>query len=114
MLYDNDGHVITISLGDTGLTGTPSTDLFKLGYLEKLDLEQNMIKFDFNGIEVDVKLKILYLSDSNITSILGIGKSKTLTRLHLTNIGLSGNIPVALCDITNHEYLYMNLNKFYK
>ena len=112
LLCDNDGRVIKISLGDNGLTGTPSTDLFNLRYLKELDLEQNMINFDFNGIEEAVKLKILYLSDTKTTSILGIGKAKTLTSLHLTNNGLSGNIPVELCDLTNLEYLYMNFNKF--
>lgn len=110
---DNDKvHIIGIDLSDSGLRGTPDPMIFNLPRLEELDLEGNDIDFDFSGIATAKALRVLYLSDTQVSSLQGIGAATSLTELHLTGNYLSDQIPDELFDLTNLRFLYMNYNAF--
>jgi len=104
--------VVKIDMKDNGLSGTPSPELYKLSKLRELDLEKNDIDFNFQGIENAINLETLYLSQTQVTSLDGIGSAQKLKTLHLTNNYLAGEIPEEVYDLTNLEQLFMNYNQF--
>lgn len=112
IVCDNDGvHIVSIDLSDNGLSGIPSSLIFSIPRLQKLDLGSNNIDFDFKGIEAAKDLKILRLSETRVSSINGIGYSVGLQYLHLTDCYLSGTIPEELFNLTQLRGLYMNYNQ---
>jgi Leucine-rich repeat (LRR) protein len=109
---DGDGSVVKLVLEDNGLKGTPSQSIFKLSQLNELDLQKNEIDFDFDGIEEATNLEVLYLSNTQVSSMEGIGMAVALKSLHMTNNYLSGAIPNELFYLKKLEKLHLNFNKF--
>lgn len=109
---DGVGRVTNISLGKNNLVGTVLSDVFELPFLVELDLRSNNIDISFEGILNAKKLETLYLSETNITSIDGIGKAFALKNLHLTDNGLTGTFPNELYSLRFLEKLYLNFNRF--
>ena len=109
---ESQGRVTSISLGSNNLVGTVRSEIFELPYLTALDLRDNSITLGFAGIMNAKKLETLYLSQTNITSLDGIGRAPALRALHLTNNNLSGPIPDELYGILALEKLYLNFNSF--
>jgi Leucine-rich repeat (LRR) protein len=110
---DDDGiDIVKIDLSDNDLSGTPSTAVYNLPKLRELSFARNPIDFSFDGIDAATKLEVLYLSQTRISSLDGIGKAKSLKKLHLTECYLSGPIPNELFNLVNLEGLFMNYNQF--
>ena len=109
---DGDGSVVKLQLVENGLKGTPSQLIFKLPQLNELDLQKNEIDFDFGGIKEATHLEVLHLSDTQVSSMEGIGMAVSLKALHMTNNYLSGAIPNELFYLKKLENLFLNFNKF--
>jgi Leucine-rich repeat (LRR) protein len=107
----NVGKVKEIDLSENNLIGTLSNDIFRLEYLESLDLRRNQIQISMNGMRNAINLKTLLLSETMITSMKGIG-SGTLTYLHLTSCNITGHIPDEIYSMKKLQGLYMNYNNF--
>eukprot|EP00562_Extubocellulus_spinifer_P013816 CAMPEP_0178558590 /NCGR_PEP_ID=MMETSP0697-20121206/10490_1 /TAXON_ID=265572 /ORGANISM="Extubocellulus spinifer, Strain CCMP396" /LENGTH=2669 /DNA_ID=CAMNT_0020191701 /DNA_START=259 /DNA_END=8268 /DNA_ORIENTATION=- len=106
---DGNSNVISLDLSDNNLEGSIPSDIFKLSSLTELDLQSNDITFSFAGIENAAKLSTLYLSQTGLDSIEGIGMARSLKVFHSTNNKLS-TIPYELYDVTSLEKLYLNYN----
>lgn len=106
-----DGLIVKIDLNKNGLTGTPPKSIFKLKNLNALDLRSNQINFHFDGIG-ESALDSLFLSDTDLNTVEGIGAAKSLTVLHLTDNDLTGTIPAELFGLTNLKQLFLSYNRF--
>mmetsp|Transcript_16074 Transcript_16074/g.24004 ORF Transcript_16074/g.24004 Transcript_16074/m.24004 type:complete len:2620 (-) Transcript_16074:183-8042(-) len=110
---DNDKiNILEIDLSDCGLTGTPDDMIFNLPRLQSLILSYNDIDFSFGGIGAAQDLRVLKLSETQVSSLDGVGQAITLNALHLTGIYLEGQIPDELFNLVNLRGLYMNYNRF--
>ena len=109
---DSKGRVTGISLGENNLVGTVFSDVFELPYLTLLDLRTNNITLSFEGILNAQSLDTLYLSQTKIKSLKGIGYGVSLKNLHLTDNYLTGTFPEEIFDLALLEKLYLNFNNF--
>ncbi|KAI2512840.1 hypothetical protein MHU86_1629 [Fragilaria crotonensis] len=107
----NSGRVQGILLAGNNLVGTLSSNIYNLQYLVSLDLRRNTVWLPLNGIENATNLKSLYLSETPVKSLTGIGASK-LELLHLTSCNITGPIPTELFDVRSLQGLYLNYNSF--
>ena len=104
--------VVGISLAENNLVGTVTSEVFEIPFLKALDLRQNNITLSFTGILNAKNLDTLYLSQTNIKSLKGIGDAVSLKNLHLTDNYLTGTFPEELFNLILLETLYMNFNNF--
>lgn len=109
---DSSGRVTKLVLGENNLVGTVTNDVFELPYLTELDLRTNNITLTFEGILNAKNLDTLYLSQTKINSLDGIGNAVALKNLHVTDNYLTGTFPEELYDLIQLEKLYMNFNNF--
>jgi len=110
---DNDKmNIVEIDLSYSGMTGTPDDMIFNLPRLQVLNLSYNEINFSFSGIGAAKDLRVLRLSETQVTSLEGVGQAISLNELHLTGNYLSGQIPDELFDLVNLRGLFMNYNSF--
>ena len=109
---NDDREVIKIDLSNNLLAGSIPTSLFRLRSLQELDLQGNRIRISFEGFEKATSLEILFLSDTDLDSISGIGAGTALTALHLTDNDLTGTIPAELFNLSNLKVLFLNYNRF--
>jgi len=106
------GQVLKIDLSKNGLSGTPSSSVFKLQSLTELNLLGNQISFSFDGISEAKQLTILNLAETNLDTVAGIGAATSLTELHLTDNDLQGSdVFTELFLLTNLRVLYLNFNQ---
>jgi len=104
-------NIIEINLSENNLYGTPSPLIFNIPRLTTLNLSSNAIDFDFVGIEAAGDLRTLYLSETQVSSMQGIGKATSLNYLHLTGSYISGMIPEELYDLIHLRGLFLNYNR---
>ena len=96
-----DGEVVAIELESNGLTGTPSSAVFKLSNLRTLSLKDNQLAFSFEGIAQASNLAVLKLSGTNLDSVAGVSQASALTELHLTDNRIGGTFPAELLQLTS-------------
>ena len=92
-----------------GLIGHIPTQLFDLPMLKTLNLKGNQIDIDFTTIAENDIVEVLYLSNTNITSIEGIDTFSGLKEVHLTDTGATGNID-NLFEMKQLTYIYVSYN----
>ena len=110
---DNDKiNILEIDLSDCGLAGTPDDMIFNLPRLQSLLLSYNDIDFSFGGIGAAKDLRVLKLSETQVSSLDGVGQAISLNELHLTGVNVGGQIPDELFNLVNLRGLYMNYNRF--
>ena len=107
----NSGRVQGIFLAGNDLVGTLSSNIYKLQYLFSLDLRRNTVWLPLIGIENATNLKTLYLSETPVKSLAGIGASH-LELLHLTSCNITGPLPTELFNVRSLQGLYLNYNRF--
>lgn len=109
---DEANSVVSIVLGDNGLTGTVPSEVFKLPNLNRISLFSNEIDFTFEGIENARNLREIVLDSTNLDSLEGVGLGRTLTILNVRGAKLHGSVPEELSRLVNLETLILSDNKF--
>jgi Leucine-rich repeat (LRR) protein len=95
-----------IVLSSNNLDGTVPREIFQLPYLKSLVLDSNFISMQDLGRIFDApRLQILDLSNTAITTVVGIGKARALQELHIKSNDLKGILPVEIFDIVTLEQL---------
>ena len=108
------GHVQKIDLSANRLLGSVPQAVFQLPYLESMDVKDNAdLSVTFEGIEEAQYLQEIALSNTNVKSLEGIeAAAKQLKKLHITSLGLTGEIPSQIFQLTSLVGLFANYNKF--
>jgi Leucine-rich repeat (LRR) protein len=116
---DDDGderrrqHIREINLEDNRLVGTVPLQVFELPYLQRFNVDDNAdLDVDLTGLVLAQFLTHLSISDTKVSSLVGIGAAKALEVLHITDLNLRGTLPRELFELTNILALFANYNKF--
>ena len=108
----NDGkqHVKEISLPSNRLAGTIPPQVFDLQYLEVLNLRDNNVDVQLSSLTKEIPtLTSLYLDNTLISSLSGIGKMTNVRTLHLQQNNFLGNpIPEELFLLQKLRRLYIS------
>lgn len=107
---DGEKHVVEIVLDENNLQGVVPDEIFNLPKMKVLSLKQNQIDMSFSGIGKALELEQIKLSDNGITSVDGIGNSKSLKSIHLTGNKLQ-SIPDEIYSMVQLESLFLNYNE---
>lgn len=105
------GSVRSIKLANNNLDGTISGSIWDLQSLEELDLNGNGVQVAFEGIKSASSLRILQISEANLTSLIGIGGATALVELYLSSNEIKGPLPSELFGLTTLKKLYLNGNE---
>jgi Leucine-rich repeat (LRR) protein len=108
---DDNGDVTAIELENRTLSGYVGTDLFSLRQLNFLNLGNNLIKFDFQGISSAVNLEYLYLHSCGLTALKNINElaSVPLKELSLNANKLQMTIPSVIYSIKSLEAIWVGI-----
>lgn len=110
---DDEKSVVSIVLGDNGMQGTLPSYIYSLPNLAQLSLFYNpLLTVTFDGIEMASNLEELVLDTTGLTSLVGIGKGRSLTKLNVRNNNLAGTLPEDLSRLVNMETLELSSNRF--
>jgi Leucine-rich repeat (LRR) protein len=109
---DDSSSVKDISLGANQLIGFFPTEIYRLPKLEKLSVFSNSVDFSFEGIENALNLRSLVLDETNLASLEGVGKARTLEDLSVRFNGLSGRIPEDVRGLVSLNALTISDNDF--
>jgi Leucine-rich repeat (LRR) protein len=109
---DDSSSVKDISLGANQLIGFFPTEMYRLPKLEKLSVYSNSVDFFFEGIENAENLRSLVLDETNLASLEGVGKARTLEELTVRFNGLSGRIPEDIRGLVSLNALTISDNAF--
>lgn len=102
-------HITRIELSFNGLSGTVPSEIFQLLSLEMLDLSNNKVQLNFEGIGLAKRLDVLNLNTTGITSLQGIGDARGLSLLNLQNNNFQGRtIPNEVYNIYGLEALLLS------
>jgi Leucine-rich repeat (LRR) protein len=104
------GNIHGINLGNNNLAGSIGGSIWQLEYLEELNLRENNVLISFEGIEKASSLRVLQLSETNVSSLTGIGRAVSLVELYLDSNEIKGPLPNELFNLTALEKLYLNNN----
>ncbi|KAG7362767.1 RHS repeat-associated core domain containing protein [Nitzschia inconspicua] len=129
--------VVELNLSENNLNGIVPSIVYHLDGLNKLDLRKNPVSISFIGIEAASNLKELYLDETLINSLNGIGRStaleilhlhknafrwqpineelfdvSSLTELNLSDSMFSGTLSAKIGTLVNLERLILNGNAF--
>jgi hypothetical protein len=105
--------VVSIVLGDNDIEGTLPSNIYALPNLAQLSLFDNpLLTVKFEGIEIASNLEELVLDAIGLTSLDGIGKARSLTKLAVRNNNLAGTLPQDLSRLVNIETLELSNNRF--
>jgi Leucine-rich repeat (LRR) protein len=105
--------VTEISLSGNNLNGMIPSILFHLPELRKLDVRNNHVSIGFNAIHQAENLKELYLDETRVSRLDGIGQATSLTTLHLhNNLFAWHSIPDELFDLTSLTDLNLSDSMF--
>jgi Leucine-rich repeat (LRR) protein len=80
---DGDQLVSELNLPSNNLKGIVPSIIFHLNGLKKLDVRQNDVDMTFNGIDAAESLSEIYLDETLVNSLAGIGQAPSLTTLHV-------------------------------
>ncbi len=110
---NNDGEVVSIELSGYKLSGTPPGNLFSLPKLELLDLSNNFIQFEFDGIFMAKNLRVLDLSSTGLRSLENIDElsGTSITELYLNSNSIDSTIPDDIYDLESLENLMVSLGR---
>ncbi|KAI9079636.1 hypothetical protein K1719_038257 [Acacia pycnantha] len=109
-----DGHVISLSLGSKGFSGTLSSSITKLKYLITLELQNNSLSgFLPDYIANLTRLQYLNLADNNFNGSTPStwGQLSSLRTLVLRGNDLSGSIPNSFENLSALSELDLSSNK---
>jgi len=111
----DDKGVTDLLLGDNNLVGTVPSKIFMLRRLKTLDIKENIdVTISFDKISEAKRLKLLYLSDTALEDITGIGNAPNLEELHLTDNDIVGEFPDDFYNLApTLKELYIAYNAFY-
>jgi Leucine-rich repeat (LRR) protein len=107
---DGAGRVTSLNITENNLRGTVPSSIFKLTNLRELVLSRNPVVFSFQGIGDATKLINLYLDDTQLSSLDGIGDAKGIQTLNLAGNNLDGTVPVDLYLLTTLKQLDLGYN----
>jgi Leucine-rich repeat (LRR) protein len=107
---DHNELVRSIVLDNNNLVGTVGSGIWLLTQLIELDLSENQIDVDFDSVGGASSLELLRLSQTNITSIVGLGSSISLRELELASLGLTGSLPEDFFKLESLERLVLDHN----
>ena len=106
------GHVKEIDLSSNHLVGTTPDEVFDLPYIESLAFRDNTdLQVSFANIRQAQYLKTLIISNTQVTNLDGIEQATALETLHITNLGITGSIPLNIFQLSNLKGLFANFNK---
>jgi Leucine-rich repeat (LRR) protein len=109
----SDPTITKIDLADNNLSGTVPPVIYQLPNLVRVDVSNNEVDFEFEGIEMAPSLSELYLEDIKLSSLDGIGMASKLTVLHVQDNNFGGQpIPEELYDLTDLKSLYLSDSGF--
>mmetsp|Transcript_48680 Transcript_48680/g.55180 ORF Transcript_48680/g.55180 Transcript_48680/m.55180 type:complete len:2664 (+) Transcript_48680:160-8151(+) len=109
---DGAGRVTVLDFSNNNLKGVVPASVFKLKFLRDLILSGNPVEFAFEGISEAEKLINLFLDNTNLDSVAGIGESKNIQILNLADNDLDGTIPLDLYLMTSLKKLNLGYNSF--
>ena len=110
---DQSKSIVGITLGANNLRGNLPTELFMLPKLELLSVFGNdKLDISLKGIDNARNLRSLVLDSTNLKSIQGIGKARSLTELDVRNNALKGTLPEELGRLINLRSLSVSKNGF--
>jgi Leucine-rich repeat (LRR) protein len=107
---DAAGRVTALNLANNNMRGTVPSSIFKLGYLRELVLSGNPVDISFEGIAEAEKLINLFLDETNLSSLNGVGDAKGLQILNVAGNNLEGTVPVDLYLLTSLKELDLGYN----
>ncbi|KAK7401755.1 hypothetical protein VNO78_13483 [Psophocarpus tetragonolobus] len=107
-------HVTHILLKSQNLPGTLPRDLFRLPYLQEIDLTRNYLNGTIPKEWGSMKLVIISLLGNRLTGSIPkeIGNITTLQSLVLEGNQLFGNLPLELGNLTQIQRLLLSSNNF--
>jgi Leucine-rich repeat (LRR) protein len=109
---DGAGQVSVINLAHNNLKGTVPTSIYNLKSLREVMLSGNPVEFSFEGIGTAVNLINLYLDDTKLSSVDGIGDAVGLQIVNLADNNLEGEIPFDLYLLKSLKMLDLGFNFF--
>ena len=93
--------VSELNLADNNLNGILPSKIFYLQGLEKLDVRQNPISITFHDIDLAPELRELYIDETLVKAMNGIGRASKLEILHAYKNSFGGQeIPDEIFDIS--------------
>lgn len=104
--------VTILNLTNNNLKGTIPSSIFKLQFLRELVLSGNPVDFSFEGIAQAAKLINLYLDNTKLNTIDGIGDAVGLQIVNVADNNLEGEIPFELYLLTSLKKLDLGYNFF--
>ncbi|CAN6465830.1 unnamed protein product [Victoria cruziana] len=110
-----DGHVTSLSLASTGLSGTLSPSITKLKHLTSLELQNNHLSGALPDYLGDLtQLEYLNLANNSFTGPLPSkwGQLSRLRRLVISDNRLSGEIPDSIANIQGLKEVDFSSNNF--
>ena len=111
---DNNKDVTSINLENRTLTGYPGSGIFSLPKLNYLNLGNNLIQFDFDGISKATNLEYLYVHSCGLTELKNINQlaNVPLKELALNSNSLKRSIPGVIYDIKTMESIWVSQKVF--
>ena len=110
---DQSKSIVGITLGANNLHGNLPTEIFMLPNLEMLSVFGNdKLDISLAGIANARNLRSLVLDSTNLKSIQGIGKARSLTELDVRNNDLKGTLPEEFGRLINLRSLSVSSNGF--
>jgi Leucine-rich repeat (LRR) protein len=104
--------VESILLGSNHLVGTVPTEIYQLPNLKFLWMYSNPIDMSFDGIEQATRLQSLAIDSTQLRSLNGIGRARSLIDVDVRFNRLTGPIPSEIGDLVNLESFTCSENEF--
>mmetsp|Transcript_36712 Transcript_36712/g.88748 ORF Transcript_36712/g.88748 Transcript_36712/m.88748 type:complete len:2674 (+) Transcript_36712:708-8729(+) len=109
---DGVDRVVSINLRNNGMRGSVPTSIFKLPQLRELILSGNAVDFSFEGISQANNLVTLYLDNTSVRSVSGVGSAPNLQTINLADNQLEGEVPSEIFFLTTLKKLDLGYNAF--
>jgi Leucine-rich repeat (LRR) protein len=112
-VVDGKPHVTELDLSSNNLNGIVPSVVFHLPELRKLDVRNNPVSVTFLGVEAASNLEELYLDETLVNSLDGVGKAPNLKVLHVYKNSFGWkSIPDELFDVTTLTDLNLSDSMF--